>query len=357
MSDQLKEGIFMRKRFSIILCSVLCIVSIGYDAINSSAQSPIKFVDTSQHWAEKAIQTAVEKKYVDGYEDGSFKPDLPISRAEFIKMLSSAAGEKVEKVEGNDWFVPYVKRLKELNVIPVEFPERYNEPLQRFEMAMLSAVSVDTTLKGTMLDAVKIGLIHGVSTTDLAPYGTSTRAQAITIIERILSAKKGEKLPIDKYAASAAEIAETGSNVGTMLGLKAKEMGTTWKYAEGVTVKLNKLIVADPADPDDPYMKLIDMRTWGKSFSKTDNKVIFANFTVVATEAGVGAPDMLPTQVLRQLDTSNEFLLTEQALTEWMRFNKPQTHEGYVAYALPNRIANLGIVFNILNTHTILAIK
>jgi hypothetical protein len=347
----------MRKRFSIILCSVLCAASIGYDAINSSAQSPSKFLDTSQHWAELSIQTAVEKKYVDGYDDGSFKPDLPISRAEFIKMLSSAAGEKVEKVEGNDWYVPYVNRLKELSVIPVEFPERYNEPLQRFEMAMLSARSVDKALKGSMLDAVQLGLIHGVSATDLAPYGTSTRAQALTIIERILSAKKGEKLPVDKYAASSAEIAATGSNVGTMLGLKPKEVGTTWTYADGVTVKLNKLIVADPADPDDPFMKLIDMRTWDKTTVKTDNKVILANFTVVATEAGIGATDMLPMQVLTQFDTSDFLLLSEQALTRWMKFDKVQTHEGYVAYALPNKIANDIIVFDILGRETTLAGK
>jgi hypothetical protein len=347
----------MRKRFSIILCTVLCAASIGYDAISSSAQSPVKFIDTSMHWAEQSIQTAVEKKYVDGYDDGSFKPDLPISRAEFIKMLSSASGEKVEKVEGNDWYMPYVNRLKELSVIPVEFPERYNEPLQRFEMAMLSARSVDKALKGSMLDAVKLGLIHGVSTTDLAPYGTSTRAQAITIIERILSAKKGEKLPVDKYAASSAEIAATGSNVGTMLGLKAKEIGTTWNYAEGVTIKLNKLIVADPSDPNDPFMKLIDMRTWGKSTVKTDNKVILANFTVVAIEAGIGAPDLSPSQVLTQLDTSDFLLLSEQALTRWMKFNKTQTHEGYVAYALPNKIANDMIVFDILGKETVLAGK
>lgn len=347
----------MRKSFSIILCTVLCAASIGYDAISSSAQSPIKFTDTSQHWAEQSIQTAVEKKYVDGYDDGSFKPDLPISRAEFIKMLSSAAGEKVEKVEGNDWYMPYVNRLKELSVIPVEFPERYNEPLQRFEMAMLSARSVDKALKGSMLDSVKLGLIHGVSTTDLAPYGTSTRAQAITIVERILSAKKGEKLSVDKYAASSAEIAATGSNVGTMLGLKPKEIGTTWTYVDGVTVKLNKLIVADPADPDDPFMKLIDMSTWGKSTVKTDNKVILANFTVVATEAGIGAPDILPLQVLTQLDTSDFLLLSEQALTRWMKFDKAQTHEGYVAYALPNRLANVAIVFDILGKDTTLASK
>ena len=62
-------------------------------------------------------------------------------------------------------------------------------------------------------------------------------------------------------------------------------------------------------------------------------------------------------QVLTQLDTSNYLLLSEQALTRWMKFNKAQTHEGYVAYALPNKIANDMIVFDILGKETILAGK
>lgn len=347
----------MIKKVTAAGISLLCAVSIGYDAVNSFAQGSVRFHDTAQHWAEQSIQLAVDKKYVDGYEDGTFKPDAAISRAEFIKMLALATGEKVNKINGSEWFRPYADQLMERDVVPAEFPERYEEPLQRIEMSILSVRSVDKTLKGTLLESTKMGLIHGVSTTDLDVYGTCTRAQAITIIERILAAKKGEQLPVDKYAASTAEIAETGSNVGTMLGLTAKEIGTTWTWSEGVTVKLNKLIVADPADPDDPYMRLVNMTTWGKSTSKTENKVILANFTVVATEAGVGAPDISPSQVLTQLDTSDYLLLSDQALTRWMRFFEPQMHEGYVAYALPNKYANQIIMFDILGKHITLADK
>ncbi|MEC0228998.1 S-layer homology domain-containing protein [Paenibacillus alba] len=344
-----------KKGFILIVVVVLCVLSLGYNAYNSLAQEGDRFKDISGHWSEQAIQAAVKSGYVDGYADGSFKPDSPITRAEFIKMAAVATGEEVTKVDGDGWYKPYVERFKEKGVIPDIFPEGYAEPLQRYEMAMLSVKSTNKALKGTMREATSFGLIHGVSTTDLDTYGTSTRAQAITMIERILSVKRGDKLPVDKHAASKAEIDETGSNVGTMLGLKPKEIGTTWTYAEGVTVRLNKLIVADPADVDDPYMKLVDMSTWGKSTSKTDNVVVFANFTVVATEAGVGAADMQSDQMLTQLDTSDQLLLTDQQLTRWMQFKTVQTNEGYVAYALPKKIATKIIVFDIIGKQIKLA--
>ncbi|OPH57212.1 hypothetical protein BC351_25425 [Paenibacillus ferrarius] len=346
-----------KKGLILIVVAALCVLSLGYDAYSSMAQEGERFKDISGHWSEQAIQAAVKSGYVDGYADGSFKPDTSITRAEFIKMAAVAAGELVTKVDGDGWYKPYVERLKEKGVIPDIFPEGYAEPLQRYEMAMLSVKSTNKALKGTMREATSFGLIHGVSTTDLDTYGTSTRAQAITMIERILSVKRGDKLPVDKYAASKAEIDETGSNVGTMLGLKPREIGTTWTYAEGVTVRLNKLIVADPADVDDPYMKMVKMSTWSNETSRTDNKVIFANFTVVSTEGAASIQDLHPYQVLTQLDTTNHLLLLDHQLTRWISFEKPQIHEGFVAYTLPNRIANDRLVFDILGKHTTLAEK
>lgn len=340
----------MRKRFSIILCTVLCAASIGYDAINSSAQSPIKFKDTSQHWAELSIQTAVEKKYVDGYDDGSFKPDLPISRAEFIKMLSSAVGEKVDKVEGNDWYVPYVNRLKELSVIPLEFPERYNEPLQRFEMAMLSARSVDNALKGSMLDAVKLGLIQGVNTTDLAPYSTSTRAQAITIIERILSAKKGEKLPVDKYAISQALIETTNSNVEYVLGLKPQNIGETWSAGQGATVTLDQVVIADPSDENDPYMSYIDMSKWHRNADKNRDVVVLAKFTVKVDELADDNFNLFVNQFITLYDRTGTLLLSTEGLPRTVRFAVPGTYSGYVAYGIKRELAKTGLVFDVIGS-------
>ncbi|BFT70578.1 S-layer homology domain-containing protein [Paenibacillus sp. P36] len=347
----------MRKRFSVLGMTVLCAISVGYDVMNSSAQSASQFKDTYQHWAESSIQNAVQKKYVDGYEDGTFKPDAPISRAEFIKMVAVATGEKVNKIDGDGWFQPYVNLLKSQGIIPAEFPERYNEPLQRYEMSILSVRSVDKTLKGSMVDSTKMGLIHGVSRTDLDVYGTSTRAQAITIIERILAAKNGEKLPVDKYAASAAEIAETGSNVGTMLGLKAREVGTEWSYGTGVTVKLNQLIIADPSDPDDPYMKLIDMDSFDVELEKPENVVVLANFTIKVEEMGVNNGDLHPYQLLTLLDQTDQMLLAEQQLKRWIRFDEPQIQTGFVAFSRLKSSTTSGFSFDILGKKVPMATK
>lgn len=50
------------------------------------------FNDTANHWAQVYIDKAVEKNIVKGYGDGSFRPESPVTRAEFITMLNNAFG-------------------------------------------------------------------------------------------------------------------------------------------------------------------------------------------------------------------------------------------------------------------------
>jgi len=44
--------------------------------------------DYEGHWAQQYIEKAINAGYMAGYPDGSFKPDNPISRAEFARVLS-----------------------------------------------------------------------------------------------------------------------------------------------------------------------------------------------------------------------------------------------------------------------------
>lgn len=44
--------------------------------------------DYEGHWAEEYIKKAINYGYMTGYPDGSFKPDQPITRAEFARVLS-----------------------------------------------------------------------------------------------------------------------------------------------------------------------------------------------------------------------------------------------------------------------------
>ena len=61
-------------------------------------QSSRTFSDTKGHWAEAAIQKAVAAGIVKGYGDGTFRPDRPITYAEFVLMLHRSA-----IYAGDDW--------------------------------------------------------------------------------------------------------------------------------------------------------------------------------------------------------------------------------------------------------------
>ena len=75
----------------------------------------------------QVIYTAVTEGIVDGYEDGSFRPDDPINRAEALKILLKATKldpleEPFEQQEFSDvpeeaWFAPYVERLVEYAIV------------------------------------------------------------------------------------------------------------------------------------------------------------------------------------------------------------------------------------------------
>lgn len=53
------------------------------------------FTDVSGHWAEKYIANATSKGWINGYEDGTFKPDKYITRAEAMTIVNHLLNRKV----------------------------------------------------------------------------------------------------------------------------------------------------------------------------------------------------------------------------------------------------------------------
>lgn len=53
----------------------------------------INFIDVpTDHWAYEAIRDLSDKGIINGYEDGSFKPDEPITRAEVATIVARLKG-------------------------------------------------------------------------------------------------------------------------------------------------------------------------------------------------------------------------------------------------------------------------
>jgi len=77
------------------------------------------FSDVKDEWFAKYVCTAKRLGYIQGYADGTFKPANYINFAEASKIITKALGVKEDMTGTNmEWFAGYVKGLENLKAIP-----------------------------------------------------------------------------------------------------------------------------------------------------------------------------------------------------------------------------------------------
>lgn len=81
-------------------------------AVGGAVQAFAAASDINGHWAEATIAKWQSVGKIGGYEDGTFKPDKTITRAEFVRLLNTAtatsftssANISFSDVKESDWF-------------------------------------------------------------------------------------------------------------------------------------------------------------------------------------------------------------------------------------------------------------
>ncbi|MSR67784.1 S-layer homology domain-containing protein [Candidatus Peribacteria bacterium] len=113
----------------------------------------------------QAIYTAVHFSIASGYSDGSFKPDAPVNRAEAVKMLLLAAQIEMKASTGTvlafsdvsetDWFSPYVNIAVEREIVRgyQDGTFRPDQPITRAEAAKIIGIVMrqNPTVNGYVL--------------------------------------------------------------------------------------------------------------------------------------------------------------------------------------------------------------
>ncbi|MEK3910261.1 DNRLRE domain-containing protein [Paenibacillus sp. FSL H7-0331] len=170
----------------------------------------INFSDISGHWAEGNIKQAVSSGVVSGYEDGTFKPDRTVTRAEFAVMLMNVLrpqGDGValtftDKAKIGTWAQKSVAQAVSAGITTgyEDGSFRPDAQITRPEMAVMiakatgqsSAAAAATDFaddkgipdwaKGAVAAMKKLSIIEGKGTNQFAPADKTTRAEAVTVL-------------------------------------------------------------------------------------------------------------------------------------------------------------------------------
>lgn len=150
--------------------------------------SAASFTDVpSNHWAYKAVDNISKRGLINGYPDGTYRLNEPVTRAQAAKVVALAINAKptpafkpsFQDVSPAHGAYDHIRALTERGIFADGDKFNPNEPLTRAQMAKILALGYKIIVDDNDLlkfeDVVKVNQNHGYITT-LAELGITTTA-------------------------------------------------------------------------------------------------------------------------------------------------------------------------------------
>ncbi|WP_326910683.1 S-layer homology domain-containing protein [Sedimentibacter sp. MB31-C6] len=214
----------MKKIVILVMVFALLLTSMVYGADKG-------FTDVQEtDWFYEVLNNVVERGIIDGYPDGTFKPQDNITRAEFTKVIVTALeldiieGDAFVDTEGH-WAQDVINTAIENHIINrTEYGYSYapDEKITRVEMAKMvvralgfdedaiGKVGEETKFvdnfaimdvdKGYVVIASENGIVNGYTNNTFQPNGKATRAEACQMLVNMLNVIEGieVEVPVDE---------------------------------------------------------------------------------------------------------------------------------------------------------------
>jgi len=216
----------------ILICTMLCgatafaagnIMAITLSLKSDGTQSPAVFQQTvektlfsdtnTNDWYYPHMQMLTSKGGINGYEDGTFRPNNIITNAEFVKIIVGLVIKGGITAGNIHWADVYVQKARELGIVAAdELPaDEYDEPIRRQRMAKFAARTMEKVLGETptentenyiskitdwpdvcevckpfVAEVYSKGVICGMPDGSFCGGANSTRAEATTMLVRMI---------------------------------------------------------------------------------------------------------------------------------------------------------------------------
>lgn len=167
--------------------------------------------DYDNHWAKEAITKWSEKEVLEGYEDGTFKPNNKVTRGELAAIIvrvfgltDTSAAEKYTDVEATKWYASDIAKVSSAGIMN-DYEDgtfKPNQEATREEAAYAIAKGYKVAAKETNVtfkDQAQIsdwaeaeiaslvagGYLNGNPDGTFRPTASLTRAEAVTMVDKI----------------------------------------------------------------------------------------------------------------------------------------------------------------------------
>lgn len=196
------------RAISMALAAALAIAPVNAFAASS---------DINGHWAEKTITAWQDKGLISGYQDGTFKPNKPTTRAEFTRIMNQALGLDKKgnvaftDVSPSDWFYHDVA-IALGEAYTAGYPDgtfKPNEIITRAQAAVFIAnaigskggsvasftdsASIPAWARDSVGAIVEKGYMSGYPDGSFKPNAVLTRAEAVSTLNRIMGIADDKK--------------------------------------------------------------------------------------------------------------------------------------------------------------------
>lgn len=182
------------------------------------ASAETAFPDVAEgHWAEKEIYTLVEQEVLNGFDDGTFRPNQAVTRAQAAIMLTNAlnldtavAEPSYQDVEASHYAYDAIAAVTAAGIMSGSYNQfNPNQSLTRAEMAavLTDAFSLEATGEASFTDVADShwakdaidaiysnGITEGYQDGTYAPSKATTRAEFAVLLVKTLQSGDTEDL-------------------------------------------------------------------------------------------------------------------------------------------------------------------
>ncbi|MEI7885540.1 MAG: S-layer homology domain-containing protein, partial [Clostridia bacterium] len=239
--------IFINFKKKVALVTIICMMFTQVPANVFAATSS----DISGHWAQATIQKWVDQGIIKGYADGTFRPENNISRAEFMTLVNGIFGytEKVattySDVSADDWYADVVTKAAAAGYIN-GYPDgtmRPDKPITREEAATIimkinklmeneeaaSKFTDASTLawsKGAVGSVYFSGIMNGYPNGSFQPRNFIKRGEAVFALDKSLIFSKNNVIydQAGTYGPATGELQVSGNVIVQVKGTVLQNM-------------------------------------------------------------------------------------------------------------------------------------